>query len=164
MSEATATAGAPRASATPWPHQKSATGSAAVRLGPMLMLLGIVAVAIGSGAFWLTGGRYVTIDDSYVRAAKETLSTDVSGIVMEVPVKEGQHVRKGEVLLRLDPRQFQIALRGCHRRHEQHGLELERREARLRPDGTRRRRQAAAGGGGSGELRPHGQSGEDAVA
>jgi membrane fusion protein (multidrug efflux system) len=77
------------------------------------MILGIVAVAIGSGTFWMMGGRYVTIDDSYVRAAKETLSTDVSGIVAQVPVKEGQLVKKGQVLLRLDPRQFQIALEGA---------------------------------------------------
>ena len=82
-------------------------------LGPMLMILGIVAVAIGAGTFWLMGGRYITIDDAYVRAAKETVSTDVSGIVAQVPVKEGQLVKKGQVLLRLDPRQFQIALEGA---------------------------------------------------
>src|ERR1700744_4872683 len=82
-------------------------------LRPLLMLGGIVVVAVGSGACWLTGGRYVSIDDAYVRAAKETLSTDVSGIVAEVPVHEGQRVKKGEVLLRLDPRQFQIAVDGA---------------------------------------------------
>src|SRR5579862_3615854 len=82
-------------------------------LRPLLMLGGIIVVAIGSGAYWLTGGRYVSIDDAYVRAAKETLSTDVSGIVASVPVREGQRVKKGEVLLRLDPRQFQIAVDGA---------------------------------------------------
>src|SRR5579862_5984636 len=79
-------------------------------LRPLLMLGGIIVVAIGSGAYWLTGGRYVSIDDAYVRAAKETLSTDVSGIVAQVPVHEGQRVKKGDVLLRLDPQQFQIML------------------------------------------------------
>jgi membrane fusion protein (multidrug efflux system) len=74
------------------------------------MLGGILVVAIGSGAYWVTGGRYVSIDDAYVRAGKETLSTDVSGIVAQVPVHEGQHVKKGDVLLRLDPLQFQIML------------------------------------------------------
>ncbi|HET6239779.1 MAG TPA: HlyD family secretion protein [Acetobacteraceae bacterium] len=112
MSEATATAGTARVSDTlAGPKVRNRISRRAV--GPMLMVFGIVAVAIGSGAFWMTGGRYVTIDDSYVRAAKETLSTDVSGIVMEVPVREGQRVRKGEVLLRLDPRQFQIAVQGA---------------------------------------------------
>jgi membrane fusion protein, multidrug efflux system len=79
-------------------------------LRPILMLGGILLVAVASGAYWLSGGRYVSIDDAYVRAAKETLSTDVSGIVAAVPVHEGQHVKKGDVLLRLDPQQFQIML------------------------------------------------------
>jgi membrane fusion protein (multidrug efflux system) len=82
-------------------------------LRPILMLGGIILVAIGSGAWWLTGGRYISIDNAYVRAAKETISTDISGIVLDVPVKEGQQVRKGDVLLRLNPRQFQIALDGA---------------------------------------------------
>jgi membrane fusion protein, multidrug efflux system len=38
------------------------------------------------------------------------ISTDVSGIVRDVDVAENQHVPAGQVLYRLDPRQFQIAL------------------------------------------------------
>ena len=81
-------------------------------LGPFFMVLGIMAVAVGAGAFWLYGGRYVSVDDAYVRAAKEPLSTDVGGIVLAVPVKDGQRVSKGQVLLQLDPRRFEIALAG----------------------------------------------------
>jgi membrane fusion protein (multidrug efflux system) len=55
----------------------------------------------------------VSIDDAYVRAAKEVISTDVSGIVAAVPVHEGQRVKTGDVLLRLDARPFQIALAGA---------------------------------------------------
>jgi membrane fusion protein (multidrug efflux system) len=79
-------------------------------LRPVLMLGGILIVAVASGAWWITGGRYVSIDDAYVRAAKETVATDVSGIVATVPVHEGQQVNKGDVLLRLDPRQYEIAV------------------------------------------------------
>ncbi|HEX2940932.1 MAG TPA: HlyD family secretion protein [Rhodopila sp.] len=82
-------------------------------LRPILMLGGIAVVIAGVGYFWLTGGRVVSIDDAYVRAAKEVLSTDVSGIVATVPVHEGQFVNKGDLLLRLDPRPFQIALAGA---------------------------------------------------
>ena len=82
-------------------------------LRPVLMLGGILVVAVASGAYWLTGGRYVSIDDAYVRAAKLTIATDVTGIVASVPVHEGQRVKKGDLLLRLDPRQFQIALDGA---------------------------------------------------
>jgi membrane fusion protein (multidrug efflux system) len=82
-------------------------------LRPLLMLGGIAAVIVGSLAFWITGGRVMSIDNAYVRSAKEALSTDVSGIVMEVAVREGQHVNKGDVLLRLDPAPFQLAVAGA---------------------------------------------------
>jgi len=76
----------------------------------VLMIGGIAVVAVVSLAFWLTGGRYVGTDDSYVHAGQLMVSTDVSGLVTEVDVKEGQHVKAGEVLFRIDPLQFQIAL------------------------------------------------------
>jgi membrane fusion protein (multidrug efflux system) len=80
---------------------------------PILMIGGIAVVIAGVGYYWLTGGRVVSIDDAYVRAAKEVISTDVSGIVGSVPVHEGQRVKKGDVLLRLDRRPFDIALAGA---------------------------------------------------
>lgn len=82
-------------------------------LRPLLMLGGIAIVIVGSLMFWISGGRVVSIDNAYVRAAKESISTDVSGIVLEVPVHEGQQVNKGDVLLRLDPTPFQIAVQGA---------------------------------------------------
>jgi membrane fusion protein, multidrug efflux system len=82
-------------------------------LRPILMLGGIVVVVVGSATWWITGGRYVDIDDAYVRAAKESLATDVSGIVQQVPVHEGELVKKGQVLLRLDPLQYQIAVQAA---------------------------------------------------
>jgi membrane fusion protein (multidrug efflux system) len=82
-------------------------------LRPVLMLGAIVAVAVGAGWWWLQGGRFVSIDDSYVRASKLAISNDISGIVGEVDVHEGQHVKKGDVLLRLQDRQVRIALAGA---------------------------------------------------
>jgi len=76
----------------------------------VLMAGGIIVVAVGGLAFWLTGGRYVSTDDAYIEANKLLVSSDVSGTVAEVDVKEGQAVRAGDVLFRLDPKQFQIAL------------------------------------------------------
>jgi membrane fusion protein, multidrug efflux system len=106
MSQAATAGTAPRVAEAP---VRSRRISRAL-LRPLLMLGGILVVAVGSGAYWLTGGRYVSIDNAYVRAAKETIATDVSGIVAAVPVHEGQRVKKGDVLLRLDPLQFQIML------------------------------------------------------
>ncbi|MBV9903974.1 MAG: HlyD family secretion protein [Alphaproteobacteria bacterium] len=80
------------------------------RLRRVLMIWGVGIIAVLAAYFWLTGGRYVSTDDAYVHAAKLMVSTDVSGLVTEVNVKEGQVVKKGDVLFRLDPRPFEIAV------------------------------------------------------
>jgi membrane fusion protein (multidrug efflux system) len=82
-------------------------------LRPLLMLGGIAIVIVGSLVFWISGGRVMSIDNAYVRSAKEAISTDVSGIVLDVPVHEGQRVNRGDVLLRLDPKPFEIAVAGA---------------------------------------------------
>jgi membrane fusion protein (multidrug efflux system) len=76
----------------------------------VLMVGGVAIVVAASAAFWLTGGRFVSTDDAQVRASQLMVSTDVSGLVKDVDVKEGQHVKQGDVLFRIDPLQFQIAL------------------------------------------------------
>jgi membrane fusion protein (multidrug efflux system) len=94
-----ADANAPRASA----HAKR-------RLRRALMLAGVLVVLGGSTVAYLTAGRYVGTDDAYVKAAQLTVTTDVSGIVKSVDVREGQRVAAGDVLFRLDPEPFEIAL------------------------------------------------------
>ncbi|HET6182376.1 MAG TPA: HlyD family secretion protein [Acetobacteraceae bacterium] len=109
------TAAAPRGAVgeVAGPKRRARTRISRHALGPILMIGGILVVAVGAAEFWLHGGRYVDVDDAYVQAAKEPLSTDVSGIVAEIPVHEGQIVKKGDVLLRLDDRHFRIALEGA---------------------------------------------------
>jgi membrane fusion protein (multidrug efflux system) len=109
-----------QAAASPGPRIGDHVADAPVRprisrsaLRPILMLGGIAAVIAAAAGYWVSGGRVVSIDDAYVRAAKEVIATDVSGIVASVPVHEGQLVRKGDVLLRLDTRAFEIALAGA---------------------------------------------------
>jgi len=74
-------------------------------------MLGVpLLVALIGFVLWLAGGRYVSTDNAYVHAPKLMVSSDVSGLVSDVLVHEGQSVRKGDVLFRIDPRQFQIAV------------------------------------------------------
>jgi membrane fusion protein, multidrug efflux system len=82
-------------------------------LKPVLMLGGIALVIAGSGYVWLTGGRFISTDDSYVEAAEVNATTDVSGIVADVMVHEGEPVKTGQVLFRLGERHFQIAVSGA---------------------------------------------------
>src|SRR5579872_2769889 len=80
------------------------------RLRRILMVWGVALVLAVSGFFYLIGGRYVGSDDSYIHANKLMVSTDVSGLIKSVNVKEGQRVNKGDILFTLDPQPFQIAL------------------------------------------------------
>jgi len=80
------------------------------RLRRIAMIWGVAAVAAVALVLWLTGGRYTGTDDAYIQAAKLMVTTDVSGLVQSVEVKQGQHVKAGQVLFRLDPKPFQIAL------------------------------------------------------
>jgi len=74
-------------------------------------LFALVPIALVIGVYWyVTGGRIMSTDDAYVGAEKVGIATDVSGIVQEVDVTDNQHVADGQVLYRLDPRQFQIAV------------------------------------------------------
>ena len=80
---------------------------------PILMIGGIVVVIAGTGYVWLTSGRMVSTDDSYVEAAEVNATTDVSGIVSSVLVHEGETVKTGQVLFQLGEHRYQIALDGA---------------------------------------------------
>jgi membrane fusion protein, multidrug efflux system len=75
----------------------------------LLLALPALAVVIG-GAIYLMGGRYISTDNAYVGAQKVLITPDVSGKVVHVAVREGQHVNPGDELLTLDPQPFQLAL------------------------------------------------------
>ena len=98
------------------PAAPSVDGAAFERAGrsrrllrSVLMAGGVILVAVGSLVFWLESGRYATTDDATIGAAKVLVSTDVSGLVSSVNVREGQTVKAGQVLFQVDPLQFQIA-------------------------------------------------------
>ena len=69
----------------------------------------VVAAAIGAWIY-LAGGRYVSTDNAYVKAAKIAVSADVAGRVVAVAVEHDQQVARGQVLFRIDPEPYRIAL------------------------------------------------------
>jgi membrane fusion protein (multidrug efflux system) len=95
----------------------------------ILMAGGILVVVVGSGVAWLRGGRYASTDDAYVQAAKLSVTTDISGIVSSVNVREGQLVKTGDRLFQIDPRQFQIALNSASSNLAETALTIESMKA-----------------------------------
>ncbi len=60
--------------------------------------------------FWLTSGATVSTDNAAVGAPIVTISSEISGRIVAVGAKENQRVKAGDMLFRIDPRPFQIAL------------------------------------------------------
>lgn len=79
---------------------------------PILFALLPVALVIG-GYYYVTGGQIMSTDNAYIQADMVGVSTDVSGTVISVDVHENEVVKKGQVLFRLKPDSFQIALEGA---------------------------------------------------
>jgi len=72
-----------------------------------LLPLFVMAVTLFA---WLSSGRYITTDNAYVKGDRAQIATALSGIIVEVPVKENQAVSRGQLLLRLDDQSYRLAL------------------------------------------------------
>ncbi|MDE1993365.1 MAG: HlyD family secretion protein [Rhizobiaceae bacterium] len=79
---------------------------------PILFALLPVVLVIG-GYYYVTGGQIMSTDNAYIQADMVGVSTDVSGTVISVDVHENEVVKKGQVLFRLKPDSFRIALEGA---------------------------------------------------
>jgi membrane fusion protein (multidrug efflux system) len=75
-----------------------------------LLLLAPIVVVIGAIFFYLHGGRYEANDDAFLQSGLVSVSPNVEGRVIEVDVRNNQHVHKGDVLFRLDPAPYQTAV------------------------------------------------------
>src|SRR5467141_3088731 len=74
------------------------------------------AVAVVAGAawygwdYWTVGQYLVSTDDAYVKADNTTIAPKVSGYLREVLVGDNERVKAGQVLARVDERDFRVAL------------------------------------------------------
>jgi membrane fusion protein (multidrug efflux system) len=81
------------------------------RLRRGIIVLAVVLVAVAIGAYYFLVARYhVTTDDAYVNGNLVRLTPQISGTVVAIDTDETQYVRRGQVLVQLDPRDAQIAL------------------------------------------------------
>ena len=75
------------------------------------LALGIVLVTAWYGHDWWTVGRFIeSTDDAYVGGNVTAISPHVAGFVSDVLVTDNQRVQAGQILIRIDDRDFQTAL------------------------------------------------------
>ena len=97
---------APPASVTVAPRRGFPAGGIRAWRWP-LMIGGPVLLLAIAGYFVLTGGRTQSTDDAYVQAARVPVSASIGGRVTELDVHENEHVRAGQLLFKLDTRDFE---------------------------------------------------------
>ncbi|MGU3360155.1 HlyD family secretion protein [Methylobacterium sp. M6A4_1b] len=121
----TGTASAPQAAETNASRTPAvvATAAAEVPVKPRrtrkLVLATLLLAAVGGGAYkvhdWWTVGRFfVSTDDAYVQADISVLAAKVPGYLAAVPVVNGQLMRKGDVIARLDDGDYRLAAQAAH--------------------------------------------------
>ncbi|WP_027717637.1 HlyD family secretion protein [Desulfovirgula thermocuniculi] len=74
-----------------------------------VLLLAVLSLAGVSFYYWYTNAYFVSTEDAKVDADLFRVSPQVSGKILEVYVEEGQAVRAGEVVARLDDTTLQAA-------------------------------------------------------
>lgn len=76
----------------------------------LLLGLGVGVAALAAAAWWfIVAANYVSTDDAYVDASIAQITPLINGPVLSVPVHDTQSVKKGDVLVVIDPSDEQIA-------------------------------------------------------
>lgn len=67
-------------------------------------------IAVTGGWIWWTSGRSVSTDNAYVKQDIVSVGSDVAGRIVAVRVRENQMVKAGDLLFRIDPEPYRVAL------------------------------------------------------
>jgi len=92
---------------TEFKNAQHKTSKTALRRG--LMGAGLLIVLLGAGGFYLTGGRYISTENAYIKADKILITPEVTGTIEKVMVTDNQQVHDGDILMVIDRRTYQIA-------------------------------------------------------
>lgn len=87
---------------------KRPAGGRARRIAVMVS----VPLLLFAGAAWyyIANDHYVSTDNAYVQQDKVSVSSQVTGEIVAVAVRENQQVRAGDLLFRIDPEPYRIAM------------------------------------------------------
>jgi membrane fusion protein, multidrug efflux system len=98
----------------------------------VLMMIVPLAILLAGAYVYLLGGRYVSTDDAYVKADRVTVSADVGGRVVEIAVHENEIVKTGQLLYRIDDRNYRIAVERAKAQFADAKLQIEGMRATYR--------------------------------
>jgi membrane fusion protein, multidrug efflux system len=107
----------PGSPALPGGEQKQSTDTSRrrglLRRRPVVSAIGAVLLAavLGAGYLYADEARHFqSSDDAFIAARQSALAPKVSGYITAVPVTDNEHVAAGDVIARIDDRDYRIAL------------------------------------------------------
>jgi membrane fusion protein (multidrug efflux system) len=98
---------------------------------PLLIVFPVMLAAVGA-AYYVADEPYVSTNDAFVRAAKESINARVAGQVVKIAVKDNQHVERGQLLFEIDPEPYQIAVDQAEARLNSARLQIDELKATYR--------------------------------
>lgn len=75
--------------------------------GRIILTSVVIVLAVAAGGYWFLTRNEVETDDAFTAGRAVSIAPHVSGYVTELLVNDNQFVRKGQVLARIDPRDWQ---------------------------------------------------------
>ena len=75
-----------------------------------VLVLIAAAAALAGGYYWTHSAAHETTDDATIESHVLPVSSKVAGQIVEIAVDDNQHVEKGALLARIDPRDYQVKL------------------------------------------------------
>lgn len=79
------------------------------RRGLLLLSVPLIILLVGL-YFWLMSGSTVATDDAYVKQDIVSVSPQVNGQIVQAFVRNGAEVKRGQLLFRIDPEPYRVAL------------------------------------------------------
>lgn len=76
----------------------------------VLMAVLPLAMIVGGGYYWVTGGRYQETENANLRQARVNIASEAAGRIVKVDVADNSTVKAGDVLFEVDPEPYRIAL------------------------------------------------------
>ena len=77
------------------------------------MLATLCVAVVAAYACWLLWNAYMASPwtrDGTVRAYVVTVAPEVAGQIVDLPVHDNQYVHKGDLLMKIDPRDYRVAV------------------------------------------------------
>ncbi|MGO9527272.1 MAG: HlyD family secretion protein [Verrucomicrobiia bacterium] len=98
------------ATASPEPLPAVASTGSRKRFIPLVVALGLLIIGVVAVYYFVAVRPYETTDDAFIDGHAIQISPQVSGHVLAVLINDNQFVKKGDPLVQIDPRDYDVAL------------------------------------------------------